>query len=74
MTDYFFKKIHSYIYHLAKMITVSQGLFANMHNQIHIQWVLRTVIFYSYTFFLNSEENHAAKKKGGKKKISIEII
>lgn len=68
MTNYFFKKIHSYIYHLAKMITVSQGLFANMHNQIHIQWVLRTVIFYSYTFFLNSEENHAAKKKGGKEK------
>lgn len=29
-------KIHSYLYHLAKMITISQGMFANMNNLICI--------------------------------------
>lgn len=37
-------KIHSYLYHLAKMITISQGMFANMNNLIHIRQILRTVI------------------------------
>lgn len=49
-------KVPSYLYHLAKMISISQGCLQICTN-IHNQCFQKTVKFYSYTFFKIVEKN-----------------